>query len=71
MKEDVGVICYYGLAAGFLTGKYRSEADLGKSPRGRGVKRYLDERGLRILEGAGRRRRRAGRRRRRRSRWPG
>jgi aryl-alcohol dehydrogenase-like predicted oxidoreductase len=47
--EDVGVICYYGLAAGFLTGKYRSESDLGKSPRGRGVKRYLDERGYRIL----------------------
>jgi aryl-alcohol dehydrogenase-like predicted oxidoreductase len=50
VKEDVGVICYYGLAAGFLTGKYRSEADLGKSPRGRGVKRYLDDRGMRILE---------------------
>jgi len=49
IREDVGVICYYGLAAGFLTGKYRSEDDLGKSPRGRGVKRYLDERGYRIL----------------------
>jgi aryl-alcohol dehydrogenase-like predicted oxidoreductase len=49
VKEDVGVICYYGLAAGFLTGKYRSEDDLGKSPRGRGVKRYLDARGHRIL----------------------
>ncbi|HEX4196846.1 MAG TPA: aldo/keto reductase [Caulobacteraceae bacterium] len=50
VKEDVGVIPYYGLASGFLTGKYRSEADLGKSPRGRGVKRYLDERGMRILK---------------------
>ena len=50
LKEEVGVICYYGLAAGFLTGKYRSEEDLGKSPRGRGVKRYLDERGQRILK---------------------
>ena len=49
VKQDVGVIPYYGLASGFLTGKYRSEADLGKSPRGRGVKRYLDDRGLRIL----------------------
>ncbi len=50
IREGVGVICYYGrLAAGFLTGKYRSEDDLGKSPRGRGVKRYLDERGHRIL----------------------
>jgi aryl-alcohol dehydrogenase-like predicted oxidoreductase len=49
VKEDVGVICYYGLASGFLTGKYRSEDDLAKSPRGRGVKRYLDARGLGIL----------------------
>ncbi len=49
VREDIGVIPYYGLASGFLTGKYRSEADLGKSPRGRGVKRYLDDRGLRIL----------------------
>jgi len=50
VKEDVGVIPYYGLASGFLTGKYRSDADLGKSPRGRGVKRYLDDRGMRILK---------------------
>ncbi|MHB8529243.1 MAG: aldo/keto reductase [Caulobacteraceae bacterium] len=45
----IAVIPYYGLAGGFLTGKYRSEADLGKSPRGRGVKRYLGDRGKRIL----------------------
>jgi len=50
VREDVGVICYYGLASGFLTGKYRSEADLGKSMRGRGVKRYLDDRGMGILK---------------------
>jgi aryl-alcohol dehydrogenase-like predicted oxidoreductase len=37
------------LASGFLTGKYRSEADLSKSLRGEGAKKYLDERGLRIL----------------------
>lgn len=49
IDNEVGVIPYYGLASGFLTGKYRTEADLTKSPRGRGVKRYLDERGLRIL----------------------
>lgn len=49
IENEVGVIPYYGLASGFLTGKYRSEADLEKSPRGRGVKRYLDDRGLRIL----------------------
>ena len=60
VKEDVGVICYYGLASGFLTGKYRSEADLGKSPRGRGVKRYLDDRGMRILEALDDGRRRGG-----------
>ena len=50
LKLDLGVITYYSLAAGFLTGKYRSEADLGKSPRGGGVKRYLNPRGMRILE---------------------
>jgi aryl-alcohol dehydrogenase-like predicted oxidoreductase len=48
-EMEVGVIPYYGLASGFLTGKYRSEADLAKSQRGRGVKKYLDERGHRIL----------------------
>ena len=47
--EEVGVIPFYGLASGFLTGKYRSEADLAKSARGRGVKRYLDARGFRVL----------------------
>ena len=49
-REGLGVIPYFGLASGFLTGKYRSEADLGKSPRGGGVKRMLDARGLRILD---------------------
>jgi aryl-alcohol dehydrogenase-like predicted oxidoreductase len=49
VKEQVGVICFYGLASGFLTGKYRGEADLSKSPRGMGAKRYLNERGLAIL----------------------
>ena len=47
--RNVGVIPYYSLASGFLTGKYRSEADLSKSPRGGGVKKYLDARGLRVL----------------------
>ena len=50
LKERIGVINYFPLAAGFLTGKYRSEADLSKSPRGQGVKKYLNERGLRILQ---------------------
>jgi aryl-alcohol dehydrogenase-like predicted oxidoreductase len=51
LKEDIGVIPYYALAAGFLTGKYRSEKDLGQSARGGGVgSKYLNERGLRILD---------------------
>jgi len=49
VKENVGVIPYYALAAGFLTGKYRSEADFGKSPRGGRMKTYLNDRGKRIL----------------------
>ena len=47
--EGLGVINFFGLARGFLSGKYRSEADLAKSPRGAGVKGYLNERGLGIL----------------------
>jgi aryl-alcohol dehydrogenase-like predicted oxidoreductase len=50
LKEKVGVIPYYSLASGFLTGKYRSEADLQNSSRGDRVKKYLDERGRRILQ---------------------
>jgi aryl-alcohol dehydrogenase-like predicted oxidoreductase len=50
LKEAVGVIPYYALAAGFLTGKYRSEADLSQSPRGARVKGYLNSRGRRILK---------------------
>jgi len=49
-REGLGVINFYGLASGFLTGKYRSEADLGKSPRGGGVKRYLNARGFAVLK---------------------
>lgn len=49
IAEGLGVITYYSLASGFLSGKYRSADDLNKSPRGGGVARYLDDRGLRIL----------------------
>jgi aryl-alcohol dehydrogenase-like predicted oxidoreductase len=49
VREGLGVITYFSLAAGFLTGKYRSEADLAKSPRGAKVKNYLNDRGRRIL----------------------
>ena len=47
--HGLGVITYFSLASGFLTGKYRSEADLSKSARGQAVKKYLNERGFRIL----------------------
>jgi len=51
LEEHVGVINYYALASGFLSGKYRSEADLGKSARGGGIgKKYLNERGFRLLK---------------------
>jgi aryl-alcohol dehydrogenase-like predicted oxidoreductase len=50
VDEGLGVINFYSLAAGFLTGKYRSEADLSKSQRGGTVKKYLNERGFRIVE---------------------
>ena len=50
INQDVGVMNFYALAAGFLTGKYRSAADASKSVRGKNVTtRYLDPRGLRIL----------------------
>jgi aryl-alcohol dehydrogenase-like predicted oxidoreductase len=49
-ERDLGVINFFGLARGFLTGKYRSEADLAKSARGAGVKAAcFNERGWRIL----------------------
>jgi aryl-alcohol dehydrogenase-like predicted oxidoreductase len=52
-EEKIGVIPYYGLAGGFLTGKYRSRADADKNlARAARVKKYLDERGMRILQAA-------------------
>jgi aryl-alcohol dehydrogenase-like predicted oxidoreductase len=47
--EGLGVITYFSLASGFLTGKYRSPADFNKSPRGKMIEKYLDDRGIRIL----------------------
>lgn len=49
IREKLGVITYYSLASGFLSGKYRTEADLAQSPRGARVARYLNPRGERIL----------------------
>jgi aryl-alcohol dehydrogenase-like predicted oxidoreductase len=50
VRESIGVINYYALAAGFLTGKYRVAQDADKSPRGAATTaKYLNPRGLRIL----------------------
>ena len=49
LKHGLGVIPYFSLGSGFLTGKYRSEDDLGDSARSARVKKYLNERGTRIL----------------------
>jgi aryl-alcohol dehydrogenase-like predicted oxidoreductase len=48
-RHDLGVLTFYSLANGFLTGKYRSEADLGKSVRGDRAAQYLEGKGPRIL----------------------
>ena len=48
-REHVSILPYFGLASGFLTGKYRSAADKGKSPRGAGMDKYLDAKGLKVL----------------------
>jgi|SRR5690606_34909699 len=49
-KYNLAVIPYYALASGFLTGKYRGEEDLSKSPRGGGMKQYFNDRGWAILK---------------------
>src|SRR5687767_4267113 len=48
-QHELGVIPYFGLASGFLTGKYRSKADLKQSPRGEDVEAYLTPRGFKVL----------------------
>ena len=52
LRQEIGVIPYYPLAAGFLTGKYRSEGDFGKSQRGASqtVRKYVNDRGVGVLE---------------------
>ena len=49
VSENIGAVPYYGLASGFLTGKYRSEADLGKSVRGSRMKELLTGKGAAVL----------------------
>ncbi|RYJ01407.1 MAG: aldo/keto reductase [Acetobacteraceae bacterium] len=48
--EGIGVINFYALASGFLSGKYRSEADFGKSKRGANMAKYLNPRGLKVVD---------------------
>jgi aryl-alcohol dehydrogenase-like predicted oxidoreductase len=50
IAQGLGVIVYYSLASGFLSGKYRSKSDLKASARGSAVEKYLNERGFRILK---------------------
>lgn len=50
LERGLGVIPYYSLASGFLTGKYRSEKDFDKSKRGKGIQKYLNDRGYLILD---------------------
>ncbi len=50
LKQGIGVIPYYSLASGFLTGKYRSEADVGSAQRGAGVKKYISPKGMAVLK---------------------
>jgi aryl-alcohol dehydrogenase-like predicted oxidoreductase len=49
LAENVAVLPYFGLAAGYLTGKYRSQADLGKSPRGSRADHYMQRTGPAVL----------------------
>jgi len=49
IAEEIGVITYFGLARGFLSGKFRSHRDMEASARGSGIGKYLDGRGMRIL----------------------
>jgi aryl-alcohol dehydrogenase-like predicted oxidoreductase len=50
IREGLGVVTYFSLASGFLSGKYRSNEDLDQSQRGGGVARYLNDRGMKILD---------------------
>lgn len=50
IREGLGVVTYYSLASGFLSGKYRSQADLAGRARSRGVAKYLGQRGTAILD---------------------
>ena len=50
IENGLGVLSYFSLASGFLTGKYKSETDVADKARGDFVKKYLNERGLKIID---------------------
>lgn len=50
LAQDVGVVTYFSLASGFLSGKYRRSADLAQSVRGGAVEKYLHRRGFAVLD---------------------
>lgn len=50
VKEEIGILTYFSLASGFLTGKYRSDKDFGKSQRGSRIEKYLTPKGTKILD---------------------
>lgn len=50
LEKNIGVVTYYSLASGFLSGKYRDKDDLKKSQRGSGISKYLNERGFAIVD---------------------
>ena len=49
VRENIGVVTYFSLASGFLSGKYRSKDDVANSKRSKGVEKYMDERGMKVL----------------------
>ena len=49
-EENIGVISYFSLASGFLTGKYRSGSDVHGRTRGSAVQKYINEDGFRVVE---------------------
>ena len=49
VRHGLGMVAFYGLANGYLTGKYREPSDLAKSPRGDRAKRYMEGKGPKVL----------------------
>jgi aryl-alcohol dehydrogenase-like predicted oxidoreductase len=52
-RRNIDICAYYALASGYLTGKYRNKEDLSKSPRGAGVRKYMESNGPSVLAALG------------------